>query len=523
MTQTGQIELARARVFQLGCLLVQPPLRQITDPDGESETVEPRVLQVLIALSRAPGTVVSRDDLIASCWGGRIVGDDAINRVIGQARRIAEGIGRSSFRIETVARVGYRLLEDTPHSAVPETGPAEAPANPRLDRRTLMGGIGAGALLLAAGGAFLAMRGRSDGPPAAIAPLLAQAATAVQQGTAEGADQAIGLLRRAVEQCPDCADAWGMLALTYAVTAQGRSGALRENLRSRAQEAGKRAEDLQPGNVHAVLATAQLIPQFGNWGRIESRLRRAQAGAPDHQPLLMALGTLMGSVGRCREGGELIERAVKVGPPSPALAQFEIEALWSAGRSDEADRAATQAFATYPSHFGVWFARLHLLLASGRAREALSQIDDPDTRPAIVAPEDFPMLAQVARAALSRADSDIDRAVEMVVAAARRGAGYAETGIQYAALLGRADAAFAIADAYYFDRGFTVADRRFTDRQRTATQREERRTRFLFFPTAAAIRGDPRFAGLVEGVGLSRYWRETNTRPDYWRARALPA
>lgn len=521
MAQTEQIELARARVFRLGCLLVQPPLRQITDPDGESDTVEPRVLQVLIALSAEPGTVVSRDDLIASCWGGRIVGDDAINRVIGQVRRIAEGIGRSSFRIETVARVGYRLLEDAPPAPPlePENAAPSAPTRP--DRRRLFAGIGVGGLLLAGGGALFLTRERSTGaPPEDIAPLLAQAATAVQQGTAEGADQAIGLLRRAVELRPDYADAWGMLALTYAVTAQGRAGALRDQLRSRAQEVIRRAEELQPGNVHAALATAQLIPQFGNWARIETTLRRAQAGAPDNQPLLIALGTLLGSVGRCREGADLIERAVKVGPPSPALAQFQIQALWSAGRTDEADRAAAQAFATYPSHFGVWIARLQLLLESGRAREALSQIDNPDTRPSIIAPADFPMLAQIAHAALSRSASEIDGAVAMVMAAARQGAGYAETGIQYAALLGRADAAFAIAEAYYFDRGFTVADRRFTGEQRTATQREERRTRFLFFPTLAPIRSDPRFDLLIGEVGLARYWTETRTGPDYRGAKS---
>jgi DNA-binding winged helix-turn-helix (wHTH) protein/tetratricopeptide (TPR) repeat protein len=496
--------------------LVQPPLRQITDPGGQSVTAEPRVLQVLIALSASPGTVVSRDELIASCWGGRIVGDDAINRVIGLVRRLAEGIGRGSFRIETVARVGYRLLEDPPPSAAAEPGSAAPAMSGRFDRRMLIGGIGVGALALAGGGRFLATRNRSaEAPPADIAPLLTQAATAVQQGTAEGADQAIGLLRRAVELRPDYADAWGRLALTYAVTAQARAGPVREELRARAREAVRRAEGLEPGNVHSALAVAQLIPQFGNWARIESTLRHAQAGAPDNQPLLIALGTVLGSVGRSREGAALIDRAVKIGPPSPALAQFEIQALWSAGRTDEADRAATQAFATYPSHFGIWFARLHLLLESGRAREALSQIDNPETRPAIIAPSDFPMLERIAHAALSRTAGDIDRAVDVVVAAARWGAGYAENAIQYAAMFGRADAAFAIADAYYFDRGFTVADRRFTNAQRTATQREERRTRFLFFPTVAPIRQDARFARLVDGVGLARYWKETGTDPDY--------
>lgn len=64
-------------------------------------------MQVLVALYRAGGEVVSRDDLTRDCWGGRIVGDDAINRCIVQLRRIAERVG--GFEVETIPRVGYRL------------------------------------------------------------------------------------------------------------------------------------------------------------------------------------------------------------------------------------------------------------------------------------------------------------------------------------------------------------------------------------------------------------------------------
>ena len=42
--------------------------------------LDPRVMQVLVALTGAAGKVLSRDDLIALCWDGRIVGDNAINR-----------------------------------------------------------------------------------------------------------------------------------------------------------------------------------------------------------------------------------------------------------------------------------------------------------------------------------------------------------------------------------------------------------------------------------------------------------
>ena len=101
------VNLAREADFRLGALLVRPSLREVSVGDCP-QTLEPRVMQVLVALARMDGQVVSRDELIEACWGGRIVGEDAINRCIGRLRRLAETFG-DSFAIDTVARVGYRL------------------------------------------------------------------------------------------------------------------------------------------------------------------------------------------------------------------------------------------------------------------------------------------------------------------------------------------------------------------------------------------------------------------------------
>ena len=70
-------------------------------------------MQVLVVLQQAAGRVVPRDDLIARCWEGRIVGEDAINRVIWRLRRFSEADGGANVTIETVPKVGYRLLRKT--------------------------------------------------------------------------------------------------------------------------------------------------------------------------------------------------------------------------------------------------------------------------------------------------------------------------------------------------------------------------------------------------------------------------
>ena len=67
-------------------------------------------MQVLVVLAMANGGIVSRDDLVRQCWEGRIVGDDSITRVIARLRKLAEDHGDGAFRIETITKVGYRLV-----------------------------------------------------------------------------------------------------------------------------------------------------------------------------------------------------------------------------------------------------------------------------------------------------------------------------------------------------------------------------------------------------------------------------
>jgi TolB-like protein/DNA-binding winged helix-turn-helix (wHTH) protein len=103
------VDLAYEDRFHLGEIEVRPSTRELLSRK-QREVLEPRVMQVLVALARRRGEVVSRDDLIAWCWSGRVVGEDAINRCISIIRRIARTHGE--FSVQTVARVGYRLSPD---------------------------------------------------------------------------------------------------------------------------------------------------------------------------------------------------------------------------------------------------------------------------------------------------------------------------------------------------------------------------------------------------------------------------
>ena len=114
----ARIDLAREADFALGPARVSPSAREIVIA-GERQVLQPRVMQVLVALARRRGEVVSRDQLVMSCWGGLSVSEDAIQRSIAQLRRLAEQDGAQLFAIETIARVGYRLTEMVAGAAPP--------------------------------------------------------------------------------------------------------------------------------------------------------------------------------------------------------------------------------------------------------------------------------------------------------------------------------------------------------------------------------------------------------------------
>ena len=72
--------------------------------------VEPQVFDLLIYLVENRNRVVSKDDLIASVWGGRIVSDSTLASRINAARRAIGDNGEQQRLIRTIARRGVRFI-----------------------------------------------------------------------------------------------------------------------------------------------------------------------------------------------------------------------------------------------------------------------------------------------------------------------------------------------------------------------------------------------------------------------------
>jgi hypothetical protein len=289
-------------------------------------------------------------------------------------------------------------------------------------------------------------------------------------------------------------------------------------LQARAQSAAAQAEKLDPNDTLAALIHVDEKPLNGNWLILEREYRALMARDPKLAGLPMVLAFLLISVGRVADAADMNARAITLGLPSPTLYFRHVVACMAADRLEEADRMAEKGMSLFPRHYGVWFTTFYLYLYTGRASRALAMARDVAARPPGIPVRNFDQIIAVAEAVISRAKADIDKAVEINFAAAHDGAGYAENAMLFASYLGRLDTAFAIAEAYYFARGFDPGLRSFSAEQGNFYR--SRRTHPLFQLAAANMRADPRFDALVERIGLKRYWEQSGTQPDYLAKKA---
>jgi DNA-binding winged helix-turn-helix (wHTH) protein/tetratricopeptide (TPR) repeat protein len=497
----GQVRLAEEPPFALGRLTVTPALRQVEWP-GQQRTVEPRVMQVLVALGRAPGAIVSRDALVARCWGGRAVGENAIQRTISLLRALASESG--AFRIETITRVGYRLLPDAGRSEPPGIQPVP-PAAPSLGRRQLV----AGTALLAAGAAGLFGLAR-EGPARREARRLHAAGVEVQRrGGPDAFRQAARYFERAVTADPELAEAWGDLAWARLEQLRNAHEATHPQLLAAIDSAAAAALRRDPRQRAALLTRALVRSPFRDWTAAEQRVRQTLVQLPEEPLLHRRLGTIFADGGRWRAAAAQFARVAKREPLLPDHQRALAWARWHAGDRDRAEAILDRAAALWPNEIWVWLLRFDLRLLSGRGGEALRMTDRLAVGLGGVSPLTAAVATSVARA--------VDRPTRAHVAAAgaairdgrRKGEIASFIAIPYLSALGLHAQAWEVAETYLLG----PADPAAGGRRRLAPG-VWRRTDFLFTGATGAMRADSRFPPLTAAIGLDAYWRATRSRPD---------
>lgn len=103
------MKIDRQLGFQLGEWSVHPDQGLLVGVKGELH-LEPKVMEVLIYLAERQNEVVRRDDLISDVWHGTFVSDEVLSRAISLLRTCLGDDRMTPSYIQTLPKVGYRLL-----------------------------------------------------------------------------------------------------------------------------------------------------------------------------------------------------------------------------------------------------------------------------------------------------------------------------------------------------------------------------------------------------------------------------
>jgi DNA-binding winged helix-turn-helix (wHTH) protein/cytochrome c-type biogenesis protein CcmH/NrfG len=263
--------------------------------------VEPKAMDVLMALMRAGGRVLTRDELLAAAWPGVVVGDEALTQAIIKLRRALGDDSRAPRYIETIPKRGYRI--------VPGSVATRGNRRWRWLSATAVACVAAALVVLAAGDSQPAHRAEAARNPQAQALFTRAQARLLVRGASEN-EEARALFRQAIEYDPTFARAYAGLAMTYALGERlgGPDG------KARALELAETARLIDPGapDVYWVLGFVQV--QERRHPEAIASLRRAIALDASFADAYALLGGIYTYIGQPGESIPLLRTAMRLKP-----------------------------------------------------------------------------------------------------------------------------------------------------------------------------------------------------------------
>lgn len=543
----GAVHLASREDFSLGRASIRPSLRTVEGPSG-SFVIEPRVMQVLVAFADANGAVLSRDDLMRSCWGGSIVSEDAVNRTVAEIRRIARQAD-AGFGIETIPRVGYRLEVEaaampvevpatrpadpplpaaSPASAAanaPASGPASAepvvtprdpqvsrtPSRSRVTRRLVAGGLVAAAVA----GTAAALRWQRPVRDPVFDGYISQGLQDLMMEYPGKGRQGVEPFSEAVRLRPDDARAWGLLALAHASESDYNvPGALAE-----CEAAASNALKLDPREPHALVALAMARREQDPWIETERQLRAVLSRDRNHRFALTNLMFLTQASGYSRESMALNERILELDRSelrvTPGVLARQSLKLWIAGEHDAAQRIVEYAWnKAHHGHPLVWKALLLTYVFTGRYAAARQQVESEYGERDLKA-DGIALYLHALDTLENPTAANRGKLREGFLATDRSRYFLMMHGILLLSHLRELDAAYELYDGIVMSRGEQVVSPLAQDPQ-------WRKTLWLFTPALRPFRADPRIRERTHALGLDAFWDARGIEPDEGRIYLWP-
>jgi len=308
-------ERTSGQSFVLGAWRVDPA-RGALSREGQETRLEPKLMDLLRLFAASPGRVIGKDEIVASVWEGRAIGDDTLAAAISRLRT-ALGETKGERYIETLPKRGYRLLV----GAAAESALQEPRASEVDD---------------------LVRRGR-EAAHIPLAPSLAQARVYFERALAldaKRADAHAGLAEVMLAQLVAGQDAPAMLVSAAKAAAQAAVG-LDENL----------------APAWSVLGVLTLLADR-DFAAADTALLRAIALDPElavaHQNRAFALC----AIGRFVEAEREARRAVELAPHALAMRSVLLQTLLLARRYAPAVAEAKRAIAlSAQGAFEAWAAK----------------------------------------------------------------------------------------------------------------------------------------------------------------------
>ena len=319
---------------------------------GRQKRLPEKPFRVLEALIERPGELVSRTELNRRLWpDGTIVDfDNNLNSAVASLRTALGDTAKAPRVIETLPRLGYRLIAELRFEDAPEPASSEPARRGGFGRRVLAFAI-AVLLFLVAAGVRQSLKGRGAEPVTAATPS-SNGSMMLQKPEARQAWQtglyllergAVGDLTMALESFEEARSLEPLFAPVHEKIAEtsmrmGFSGGLElRDALTRCREAAQEAHRLDPhaAGPYRLEALADLHLEW-NFEAAAAGLESALQLGPEDAENYLAAATFVAAAGHAEAAVQAARRAVDLDPVSVLLKADLGYFLIAAGRFSEA-------------------------------------------------------------------------------------------------------------------------------------------------------------------------------------------
>jgi DNA-binding winged helix-turn-helix (wHTH) protein/tetratricopeptide (TPR) repeat protein len=313
--------MAVEEVYEIGVFVLDVTERRLSG-SGADIALPPKAFDLLVALVRRAGTLVSKRELLDVVWPATSVEEGIISVHVSALRKILGATVDGSHCIETVPRSGYRF-----------TGTAA--------RRPPVRGAGVSIFSIFPPGILPAR--------AAVSDFIGTGRTHLLTASRAAVPKAIEAFRSAIELDPGYASAHAGLALACCAQAELRIVAPGEAY-TEARAASLRALAMDSSNPDAQVALGTvLFLSDWNWSGARKSLERALQVDADHSEGWLLYGRLLDALGQTDQGLAAKQKALERNPSATVHLQIALS-LWHQRRYDEMIEWANRALALDPQH-----------------------------------------------------------------------------------------------------------------------------------------------------------------------------